>query len=106
MGANGIIPGGNPYKTTAPLASTKDFVGREGTSAPYLDMRVEFRNGGSLLEVAAPHPPLVTGGTISNLTKVADGNYFRLTPYWSSRLGMRLRFGKQGFGWWNRASGV
>ena len=57
-GQTAIIPGGNPYKTTAPLASTKaNFVGREGTSAPYLDMRVEFRNGGSLLEVAAPHPP-------------------------------------------------
>ena len=53
-GQTAIIPGGNPYKTTAPLASTKaNFVGREGTSAPYLDMRVEFRNGGSLLEVAA-----------------------------------------------------
>ncbi|MEC8419585.1 MAG: LamG-like jellyroll fold domain-containing protein, partial [Verrucomicrobiota bacterium] len=82
-GQTAIIPGGNPYKTTAPLASTKaNFVGREGTSAPYLDMRVEFRNGGSLLEVAATTSSFnVTGGTISNLTKVADGNYtFRLTP--------------------------
>ena len=54
----------------------------EGTSAPYLDMRVEFRNGGSLLEVAATTSSFnVSGGTISNLTKVADGNYtFRLTP--------------------------
>ena len=45
-------------------------------------MRVEFRNGGSLLEVAATTSSFnVTGGTISNLTKVADGNYtFRLTP--------------------------
>ena len=82
-GQTAIIPGGNPYKTTAPLASTKaNFVGRAGTSAPYFDMNVEFRNGGSLLEVAATTSSFnVTGGTISNLTKVADGNYsFRLTP--------------------------
>ena len=66
-----------------PLASTKaNFVGRDGTSAPYLDMNVEFRNGGSLLDVAVTTSSFnVTGGTISNLTKVADGNYsFRLTP--------------------------
>ena len=45
-GLTSIIPGGNPYKTTAPLASTKaHFVAKDGTSAPYLDMRVEFRNG-------------------------------------------------------------
>jgi hypothetical protein len=45
-GLTSIIPGGNPYKTTAPLASTKaNFVAKEGTSSPYLDMRVEFRNG-------------------------------------------------------------
>ena len=45
-GQTASLPGGNPYKTTAPLASTKaNFVGRDGTSAPHLDMRVEFRNG-------------------------------------------------------------
>ena len=58
-GLTAYIPGGNPYKTTAPLASTKaHFVGRDGTSAPYHDMRVEFRNGipavdpGSLNDIA------------------------------------------------------
>mgnify|MGYP005687909939 FL=1 len=45
-GLTSIIPGGNPYKSTAPLASTKaHFVAKDGTSAPYLDMRIEFRNG-------------------------------------------------------------
>ena len=46
MGSNRISSRRKSYKTTAPLASTKaNFVGRDGTSAPHLDMRVEFRNG-------------------------------------------------------------
>ena len=82
MGANRHHSGGNPYKTTAPVASTKaNFVGREGTSQPYLDMRVEFRNGGSLLKWRQPHPLLMFPVVHFKFQKVADGNYaFRLTP--------------------------
>jgi hypothetical protein len=49
-----VINGGSPpsfpeeilTKRPPPLPSTKaNFVAKEGTSSPYLDMRVEFRNG-------------------------------------------------------------
>ena len=59
------------------------FFGRIGTSSSSTPMRVEFTNAGSLLSVTnlTASSFSVSGGSVSAVSKVADGNYtFTLAP--------------------------
>lgn len=83
-GQTAKLPGAHAYKSSAPLATSRPtFFGRIGTSSASTPMRVEFSNGGSLIDVASLSASSfsVPGGAVSGITKVADGNYtFTLTP--------------------------